>query len=260
MRRTLVDPEGNAVVLALRARFDGRQLTDAVLSVRAESRAPRGAQERIVAVDESGDVIRLGVVVLHEKCVILDELLLPRNAGVGRTRVLEVLVEDEDIGMIGRCDARLRDQVRVRRKTRRAVGARRIEAAVPEDRLPAAAVGGSRRSEVQSRHTAVEQSGVRAQNRLSVRSRVPRDSKARLEHLVIRWNLAVRRELLTVLRLTDELGEEDLVGWSDRIGLDLRFPSQSVLHVERRAGLPGVLDEHGRLGLRDLLRTGLLDC
>ena len=52
---------------------------------------------------------------------------------------------------------------------------------------------------------------------------------------------------------------EDLVGRRDRIGLDLRLPAQSVLHVQVRRGLPLVLHEDGRLGLRDALRARLLD-
>ena len=36
-------------------------------------------------------------------------------------------------------------------------------------------------------------------------------------------------------RLADEARVEDLIGRRDRIGLDLRFPAQAVLHVQVRA-------------------------
>src|SRR6266852_3312295 len=90
-------------------------------------------------------------------------------------------------------------------------------------------------------------------------ARHPGDAQARLPHPAIRWDLAVRRELLSLHCLSNEWRVEDLIGRSDRVGLDLRFPPQPVLHVEIGRGLPTVLREYRGLLLGNALRARLLD-
>ena len=116
-----------------------------------------------------------------------------------------------------------------------------------------------RRRKREARHASVEDPGVRTQDGSRLVAWNPRDSEARLPHLLVRRNVSIRWKLLPVHGFPDETREENLIGRRDRFGLDLRFPSQSVLNVEFRRGLPTVLDEHGGLGLRDFLRPSLLD-
>src|SRR5207248_9892961 len=130
---------GDTVVQTAGARLDGRERADAIRAARTEAGAPRRSEKRIVAVDEPRDVLSLGIVVLHEEGVVRNELLLPRNARGICARILEVAMENKDIGIERRSDLRLRDQIRIRRDRTQNAG----ECAVTENRLAAAAVRGA---------------------------------------------------------------------------------------------------------------------
>ena len=113
LRRPLSDAESHTAIKTARARLDGRERADAVAAVGAETDAPRRSEKRIVAVDEAGDVGAFRVVVLHQHRVVGNDFLLPRETRRRRARILEVLVEDEDVGMIGIPNAGRVDQLRI---------------------------------------------------------------------------------------------------------------------------------------------------
>ena len=64
---------------------------------------------------------------------------------------------------------------------------------------------------------------------------------------------------MPALRLPDEVGEEHLTRRRDWIRLELRFPTQTVLHCEVRRDAPAVLNERRGLSLRDALRARLFN-
>jgi hypothetical protein len=76
VREALVDAECNAPVPAFRRGLDRRHPADAVGAVLAESGRPGRAELRGVAVDESGQMLRVGPVVLQEERQVLDHLVL----------------------------------------------------------------------------------------------------------------------------------------------------------------------------------------
>src|SRR5205085_2870126 len=98
-RRTLRQSERHALIETARGRFDRRQRADAVETARPEAAAPRRSEKRIVAIDEARDVIALRVVVFDEHRVVGNDFLLPRQTRRRGARILEVLVEDEDVGI-----------------------------------------------------------------------------------------------------------------------------------------------------------------
>src|SRR2546425_10381307 len=104
--RAFGDAECDDVVETARGRLDSheargnsrRPATDSIGAARRKSTSPCTAEEGVVAIDEARDVVPFRVVVLHEHCVIGDDLLLPRHACRPSPWVPEVAIEHVNIG------------------------------------------------------------------------------------------------------------------------------------------------------------------
>src|SRR6266542_1459210 len=252
VREALGNAECPAPIFALRGGFDRGEVSQTVLAVGAQTRAPRSAELRGVAVDEAGQVRRLGIVVFEEHCQSRNDLPLDGAARRRGSRILEVAVGDEDARMVRGAEAGGWNEFRKGRC--RSVA--RDDTAV--DLLADASVGRAGRGENEAGDAGVEEAEVTPEDGLSIVPRVEGNSNARLPHLLVGRDVSVRREGLSIDRLADEAGEENLRGRRDRIGLDLCLPPQARLDSEVGQWLPDVLNEGGRLLLRDLLRPRLI--
>ena len=175
-----------------------------------------------------------------------------RRGGAG---ILEVFIKNEDVGPEGRADLRLRDQLAISRHRAENAG----ECTAAEKALTAAAVGRPGRRQSKAGDAGVIKTGRSADDGLALAERIPGNAQARLPHVVVRRDFAVRREFLAEAGLADEVRKEDLVGRGDHVGLDLRFPAQAHLHGETAIRLPGILEKKRRLFLGDGLGAGFFD-
>src|SRR5439155_12226812 len=127
----------------------------------------------IVAIDEARDAVSVRMRETHERREIRRRLTFVRDCARPGPRIPEILVEDEYVGMIGTGDGRLRDQVGPRRRRH----AKAVEEARAEQRLAAAAVGGSRARQAQSGNASVEHARAEPDHLFAVAPRIPRDAE-----------------------------------------------------------------------------------
>ena len=182
---------------------------------------------------------------------------LVADGGREGARVLEILVKHEH-ARPERVARRCRQQLAVRRRRPQDPG----QLAVPEDRLPARAVGAPAAGQVEAGDARVIEAGVAAQHLAPVTRDVVGEAEARLEHRLVGRDRAVARELEGALGvghgLPDERRVEELVDRGDQVGLDLRFPAEAIVEREVAGRLPAVLHEERELVLDDLLGARLL--
>src|SRR2546425_2089648 len=93
----------DAVVIRPGARFNRSEPANTVrVSWAGELRPPRRAEDRVVAIDESRQVIGPRMLVTDGCAEVAAHLPFVADAGAERPRVLEVLVKDEYVGMVHR--------------------------------------------------------------------------------------------------------------------------------------------------------------
>jgi len=173
VREALAHREGQSDVLAACRRLDGCQRAYAV-EVRRRRKAvgPHRAKQWVVAVGEARQVLRLVVADLGAQRQVIDDLALVANVeriGVG---ILKIFVKHENSGLERIANLVLWNQLRVRRRRRQDTG--RAKGAVAIQRLPATAVGGTARRQVQPRDAGVVDTRRHPNNRPAISPVIPR--------------------------------------------------------------------------------------
>src|ERR1700730_14831817 len=162
--------EGNAGGARLGRALDRGEDADSV-SGPIESAGPRRPEHGVVSIDEAGEIVGRRVGVRYRRRELIEYLCVVADRSAYRPRILEILVEDEDVRAERR--SRRRGQQRIVRRGRAENSG---ESTVPEYRLPDRAVRATRAGEVQSRNACVIESRRGAQDILAVTLYVPRNS------------------------------------------------------------------------------------
>ena len=175
------------------------------------------------SVDEAGQMVGTRMGEAHARGQP-EPLALIAHRGGKRPRVLEVLVEHEDV-RAGRGRRGRREQLAVvRRRTQYP-----RQRAVPEQRLSPRAVGASGARQVEPRDARIVEAGVGPDDLLPVALQIVREAEPRLEHLVVAGNRAVAGELEGAdrvrHRLADERRVEQPVDRGDQAGARSAPPS-----------------------------------
>src|SRR5712672_1738864 len=145
--------------------------------------------------------------------------------------------------MIGRHVACIRDELRVGGRR----NAEAVEGGVAKNSLADGAVGGASARQIQAGRPGIIYAAAETDQRFSFVGRIPDDSEPRLELLPRRRNVTVGWKAT----LADEGREEDLRWRRERVGLQLRVPTQAITQRQVWTNLPLVLNKKRWFELRD---------